>query len=87
MCWKAAVSQVPRSVRGSNVTAWRAGDLYVTAVKLRNLTRQAVTLDPRTLRGMWLTAAFQHNRLLPNGDEADTTALYLISPRPFETSL
>ena len=79
-------------VRGGAVTAeplvaWRAGDLYLTAVKLRNRTDQALTLDPRTLRGDWLTAAFQHNRLLPKGDESDTTALYLISTRPFAASL
>ncbi len=67
--------------------AWRAGDLYVTAVKLTNQAEQAVTLDPRALRGDWLTVAFQHNRLLPRGDEADTTAVYLISARPFEASL
>ena len=79
-------------VRGAAVTAeplvaWRAGDLYLTAVKLTNRTDRALTLDPRTLRGDWLTAAFQHNRLLPKGDESDTTALYLISKRPFAASL
>jgi integrating conjugative element protein (TIGR03749 family) len=79
-------------VRGEGVEArplvgWRAGDRYLTAVKLTNLTSQAVTLDPRTLRGAWLTAAFQHNRLHTAGDEADTTVVYLISARPFETSL
>ncbi len=67
--------------------AWRAGDLYVTAVRLTNQSEQAVTLDPRALRGKWLTAAFQHNRLLHHGDEADTTTVYLISARPFETAL
>ena len=79
-------------VRGGGVTAeplvaWRAGDLHLTAVKLTNRTDRALTLDPRTLRGDWLTAAFQHNRLLPKGDESDTTALYLISARPFAASL
>lgn len=79
-------------IRGAAVTAeplvaWRAGDRYLTAIKLTNRTDQAQTLDPRTLRGDWLSAAFQHNRLLKKGDEADTTALYLISARPFEASL
>ncbi len=79
-------------IRGAAVTAeplvaWRAGDRYLTAVKLTNRTDRALTLDPRTLRGDWLSAAFQHNRLLKKGDEADTTALYLISARPFEASL
>jgi integrating conjugative element protein (TIGR03749 family) len=79
-------------VRGAAITAeplvaWRAGELYLTAVKLTNRTDRSLTLDPRTLRGEWLTAAFQHNRLLPKGDESDTTALYLISARPFAASL
>jgi integrating conjugative element protein (TIGR03749 family) len=79
-------------VRGGEVTAqplvaWRVGDLHLTAVKLTNRTGRALILDPRTLRGEWLSAAFQHNRLLPKGDESDTTALYLISARPFAASL
>lgn len=79
-------------VRGGTVealplAAWRGGGLYVTAVKLRNITNAPVTLDPRELRGQWLTATFQHARLLPHGDEADTTCAYLISARPFEESL
>ncbi len=74
------------SVKATPLVAWRANGLYVTAVKLTNLTPQARTLDPRDLRGAWLTASFQHHRLLPMGDEADTTVVYLISARPFEVS-
>jgi integrating conjugative element protein (TIGR03749 family) len=62
--------------------------LYVTAVRLRNRTYKPVILDPRTvLRGEWLAATFQHARLLPAGHEADTTAVYLISARPFSDAL
>ena len=74
------------SVRAEPLVAWRAGELYLTAVKLTNRTDRALTLDPRRLRGAWLSASFQHNRLLPQSDESDTTALYLISARPFEAS-
>ena len=78
-------------VPGSSIAAvpligWRAGGLYVTAVKLTNRSAQPQILDPRTLRGAWLTATFQHSRLLPAGDEADTTAVYLVSDHPFEAS-
>ena len=69
------------------VAAWKAGLRYVTAVKLTNRTQRPVVLDPRELRGAWLAATFQHNRLLPAGDEADTTAVYLISDRPFDVAL
>ncbi|MCP4126046.1 MAG: TIGR03749 family integrating conjugative element protein, partial [Gammaproteobacteria bacterium] len=72
------------TVQATPLVAWRSNGLYVTAVKLTNRTHQAQTLDPRDLRGSWLTASFQHHRLLPKGDEADTTAVYLISARPFE---
>ncbi|PCJ36292.1 MAG: TIGR03749 family integrating conjugative element protein [Cellvibrionales bacterium] len=68
------------------VAAWRAGLHTVTAVELRNKSSHPVVLDPRQLRGSWLTATFQHNRLLPSGDEADSTAVYLVSDRPFEVS-
>jgi integrating conjugative element protein (TIGR03749 family) len=74
-------------VQAVPVAAWKAGLQYVTAVKLTNLTRQAVVLDPRELRGAWLAATFQHNRLLPAGSEADTTAVYLVSDRPFAVAL
>jgi len=69
------------------VAAWKAGLRYVTAIKLTNRTQRPVVLDPRELRGAWLAATFQHNRLLPAGDDADTTAVYLISDRPFDVAL
>lgn len=68
------------------VATWKAGLRYVTAVKLINRTRQPVVLDPRELRGSWLAATFQHNRLLPAGSEADTTAVYLVSDRRFDAA-
>jgi integrating conjugative element protein (TIGR03749 family) len=74
------------TIEATPLVAWRAGGLYVTAVKLTNHTEHPQTLDPRDLRGTWLTSTFQHHRLLPKGDEADTTAVYLISARPFGVS-
>jgi integrating conjugative element protein (TIGR03749 family) len=68
------------------VATWKAGLRYVTAVKLSNRTQSSVVLDPRELRGSWLAATFQHNRLLPAGSEADTTAVYLVSNRRFDAA-
>lgn len=68
------------------VAAWKAGLRYVTAVKLINRIQQPVVLDPRELRGSWLAATFQHNRLLPAGSEADTTVVYLVSDRRFDAA-
>lgn len=72
------------SIQATPLIAWRSGKLHVTAVRLRNQGASSVILDPRSLRGLWLAATFQHARLLPRGDEADTTAVYLISAKPFE---
>lgn len=75
------------AIEATPLASWRGGDLYVTAVKLRNVSNSPIVLDPRELRGQWLAATLQHGRLLPRGDEADTTCVYLISARPFEESL
>jgi integrating conjugative element protein (TIGR03749 family) len=69
------------------LTGWRHRGLYVTAVRLQNRAHEPSVLDPRDLRGEWLAATFQHARLLAHGDEADTTAVYLLSRRPFGESL
>jgi len=91
---RAGVAKAPtdRLVRGGvaealPLAAWRSGSLYVTAVKLRNLTDAEVLLDPRNLRGQWAACTFQHGRLLPKGDLRDTSAAYLISAKPFEEAL
>jgi integrating conjugative element protein (TIGR03749 family) len=83
-----SVALVPgNGVAATPLVAWRAGHLYVTAVKLTNRLAKAQILDPRTLRGAWLSAAFQHSRLLPAGSDADTTAVYLVSAQPFAEAL
>lgn len=71
------------TVSATPLIAWRSGSLHLTAVRLRNVTATPIELDPRALRGEWLTATFQHNRLLAAGDEADLTVVYLVSQRPF----
>lgn len=84
-------TQIPL-VRGGKIEAlplisWRTDGGIVTVVRLKNLTTEAVVLDPRQLRGEWLAATFQHARLLPKGQEADTTCVYLISAKSFEKAM
>lgn len=74
-------------VEATPLMAWRSGDLVITAVKLKNHSASDLILDPRTLRGHWQTATFQHNLLKPQGITRDTTAAYLISTTPFEEVL
>jgi integrating conjugative element protein (TIGR03749 family) len=75
------------AVAAEPLAAWRSGALHLTTLKLVNRSLKPVVLDPRDLRGEWLAATFQHARLLPAGDPADRTALYLISARPLEEAV
>jgi len=68
------------------IGAWRSTDQYVTAVRLTNRMAQAIDLDMEQLRGHWLAATPQHWRLLPNGTDADTTVVCLISAQAFDAS-
>ena len=91
--FRAPVNPVPIPLmRGGRIeatplAAWRGGSYYVTAVRLNNLTGGTVNLDPRDLRGGWLTATFQHAFLRSKGTVADNTAVYLVSSQPFDETL
>jgi len=74
-------------VKATPLVSWSGYGHYVTAVKLVNTTKRAVELDPRSLRGPWLSATFQHGRLFPAGDSADTSVVYLITRQPFTDTL
>lgn len=75
------------AVEAVPIASWRSTNFYVTAIRLRNVSTSGVVIDPRALHGRWLAATPQHGRLLPAGDDADASALYLISSRSFEESL
>ncbi len=95
----AGVSQVSVSsdelaglVRGASVQAvpvaqWRAGGLSVTAVRITNRSRVPLEVPLESLRGRWLAATAQHGRLGAAGSDTDTTALYLVCERAFESCL
>ena len=74
-------------IEATPLVAWRGGSYYVTAVRLNNLTGGTVDLDPRDLRGGWLTATFQHAFLRARGLDSDNTAVYLVSSQPFNETL
>lgn len=81
------------------IASWQGHGLTVTAVRVRNLSRQSLQLQfdqtdslealdlSHLVRGDWLTATLQHDRLGAMGDETDTTTLYLVSNRSFVESL
>jgi len=72
-------------VRGVPAAQWRGDGFYVTAVVLQNLRAQPVELNPLEVRGRWRAITFQHGRLLGKGTEADTTVVYLVCERPFDS--
>jgi hypothetical protein len=71
------------SIAAQPLASWQGGGYYVTAVKLTNLAYERILLDPRDLRGHFVTATFQHNSLGPRGAESDVTCVYLVTDRPF----
>lgn len=77
-------------IRGAKVNAapvaqWRSGNLYVTAVRVTNLEKLPLVLNLEGIRGSWLSATAQHGRLGSAGTDTDTTAVYLVCNRPFNT--
>ena len=72
------------ALRTSPIAQWKAGALYVTAVRVTSDSLESVELDPRLLRGDWISATPQHSWVAESGGAGDTTAWYLVSDRPFE---
>ena len=66
-------------VEASVLGAWRLDNSYVTAVKLRNLSAQQLTMNATELMGNFSTATFQHPYLGASGNASDTTTLYLVT--------
>lgn len=67
------------------LAAWQSSNgLYVTALKLRNRLDKGFEIDPRHLRGRWLTTTLHHRTLGPRGADTDTTTAYVVSDRRFE---
>jgi integrating conjugative element protein (TIGR03749 family) len=76
------------SVIAMPLASWRDGDLFVTAVLLRNQEKQSISLDPRILCGHWKTATFYPSEILaPKGSAEDSTTLFLVSNRSFVESM
>lgn len=67
------------NVSSTPLAAWRLGEYWVTAVKLRNRGSATVQLDPRRLQAQLFGASFQHAFLGPVGSAEDTTVAYLIT--------
>jgi integrating conjugative element protein (TIGR03749 family) len=68
--------------------SWRGGDLYVTAILLKNNLNSTQVLDPRQINGQWIAASFYpSNVLYPSGAAKDRSTVFLISDKPFNNAL
>lgn len=67
------------AILSTPLESWGMGEYVVTAVRLRNLEKHRVTLDPRYLQGNFYSATFQHHWLGEKGTPEDTTVVYLVT--------
>ena len=72
------------------LASWRGGDLYVTALLIKNLVHQPLPLDPRLLCGHWKAASFfPQTTVAAQGTpiNRDTSTLFVVSTRPFSNAI
>lgn len=68
--------------------SWRGGDLYVTAVLVKNNLHSTQVLDPRAINGQWIAASFYpSNVLTANKTAQDRSTVFLLSDKPFNNAL
>lgn len=67
------------------IAQWRSKStgLFVTAMNIKNTAHYGMTLDPRNIRGQFKTASLQHGYLTSVEFPDSSSALYLISDKPF----
>jgi general secretion pathway protein D len=65
------------------VAAWSNGFHYVTALKVENRTATPQLLDVNRIHGDWRAATLEQQQLEPEGEDGQSTYLYLISDVPF----
>lgn len=71
------------SILARPLISWRGGDLYVTAIELKNQLNKTVIVDPHHLMGNWQTATFFPTNTLGARGAADTSTVFVVSDRPF----
>ena len=79
--------------RGDSLAAfplisWRGGDLYVTAVLLRNNLHQAISINPNSFLGCWQSiSVYPLTTLSAMGSQGDRSTVFLVSSAPFGDAL
>lgn len=72
------------SITAEPLESWNKRNLYVTAVVLTNTSGSAQAVQIANLRGAWIAATVESNKLAPRNQPGSRTYLYVISDRPFD---
>lgn len=75
------------SIEAHPLASWRGGNLYVTAVDLKNLLNKPANLQFSKLMGHWQTASFYPKNVLPARSQHEITTVILVSEQPFGAAL
>ena len=75
------------SVLARPLIYWQGGDLYVTAIELKNELKKAIEIKPTDLVGNWQTASFYPTNFLHPRGKNDSTTVFVVSNRPFGEAL
>lgn len=77
-----------KSVLAMPLISWNAGELYVTAVLLKNNWDEKILLNPRNINGSFVAASFYPSRIInPKGSNDDRSTVFLVSNEPFNDAL
>ncbi len=77
-----------KSAMAMPLISWNAGDLYVTAVLLKNNWDEKILLNPRNINGNFIAASFYPSRIInPKGSNNDRSTVFLVSNKPFNDAL
>lgn len=77
-----------KSVLAMPLISWNAGDLYVTAILLKNNWDEKILLNPRNINGNFIAASFYPSRIINSkGSNNDRSTVFLVSNEPFNDAL
>lgn len=75
------------SIEAHPIASWRGGNLYITAIDLKNLLNEPIELQFSHLFGSWQTASIYPRSELPSRNQHESTTLFLVSEKPFVEAL
>lgn len=78
----------PSELIAMPLIGWRGGEQYVTAILLRNQTKNTIALDSAQLCGDFVSSSFYPKQILSaQGTLGDSTTLIVVTSTPIATAL